>query len=102
MAEAQDNAEVAAALRELAKQVDALGNAVITAANAIAKAIHDGINVNGGKQPGRGEGQAHAHALGASATRSPSETAATAKRTAHCRHRLGKDVESSHRYGLPK
>lgn len=52
MAEPEDSAEVAAAIRELAKQVDALGNAVISAAQAIAKAISEGINVNIGKQPG--------------------------------------------------
>jgi hypothetical protein len=52
MAEAQDDDDVAAAIRELAKQVDALGNAVITAADRIAKAIGEGINVNVGKQPG--------------------------------------------------
>jgi len=52
MAEAQDDDDVAAAIRELAKQVDALGNAVITAADRIAKAIGEGINVSVGKQPG--------------------------------------------------
>jgi hypothetical protein len=39
MAETQESAEVAAAIRELAKQVDTLGNAVISAAIEIAKAI---------------------------------------------------------------
>lgn len=39
MAESQDSAEIAAAIRELAKQVDALGNAAISAAEIIAKAI---------------------------------------------------------------
>lgn len=52
MAEAQDHANVAAAIRELAQQVDTLGNAVITAADRIAKAISEGISVNLGKQPG--------------------------------------------------
>jgi len=52
MGQAPDNADVAAAIRELTKQVDTLGNAVITAADRIAKAISEGINVNVGKQPG--------------------------------------------------
>ncbi len=52
MVEPEESAEVAAAIRELAKRVDALGNAVISAAHTIAKAISEGINVNIGKQPG--------------------------------------------------
>jgi hypothetical protein len=52
MAEPQSNAEVAAAIRELAKQVDSLGNAVVAAADRIATAINKGINVNLGKRPG--------------------------------------------------
>jgi hypothetical protein len=52
MAEPQECPEVAAAIRELAKQVDALGNAVISAAERIAKAIGEGINVQVGRQPG--------------------------------------------------
>jgi hypothetical protein len=54
MAEAQDSAEIAAAIRELAKQVDALGNAAISAAEIIAKAIDQGINVQVAPQPGFG------------------------------------------------
>jgi hypothetical protein len=52
MAEPHDNAEVAAAIRELAKQVDALGSAVISASERIARAINEGINVQVGRQPG--------------------------------------------------
>lgn len=52
MAEAQDSAEIAAAIREFAKQVDALGNAAISAAEIIAKAIERGINVQVAPQPG--------------------------------------------------
>jgi hypothetical protein len=52
MAEPQDSAEVAAAIRELAKQVAALGNAVMSAGERIAKAISEGINVQVGRQPG--------------------------------------------------
>ena len=37
MAEPQESVEVAAAIQELAKQVDALGNAVISAAQTIAQ-----------------------------------------------------------------
>ncbi len=54
MAEPQDSAEVAEAIRELAKQVDALGNAVMSAADRIAKAISEGIKVQVGRQPGPG------------------------------------------------
>lgn len=52
MPEPQDGAEVAAAIRELANQVGQLGNAVNAAADKIAKAMSDGINVNVGKRPG--------------------------------------------------
>jgi hypothetical protein len=52
MAEPQENAEVAAAIRELANQVGALGSAVISAADKLAKVLTEGINVNMGKQPG--------------------------------------------------
>jgi hypothetical protein len=52
MPEPQDSAEIAAAIRELAKQVDALGNAATTAAEIIAKAISEGINVQVAPQPG--------------------------------------------------
>jgi hypothetical protein len=48
----QESAEVAAAIRGLATQVDTLGNAVISAAQIIAKAISEGINVQVGRQPG--------------------------------------------------
>jgi len=52
MAEAEQSDEVAASITELAKQVDALGNAVISAARIIAKAISEGINVQVGREPG--------------------------------------------------
>jgi hypothetical protein len=39
MAETNENAEIAEAIRELAHQVDTLGNAVVSAAHIIAKAI---------------------------------------------------------------
>ncbi len=39
MPETNENAEIAAAIRELASQVDALGNAVISGAQIIAKAV---------------------------------------------------------------
>jgi len=48
----QPNAEVAAAIRELAKHVESLGNAVVAAADRIATAINKGIDVNLGKRPG--------------------------------------------------
>jgi hypothetical protein len=43
--DSQDSREVVAAIREFAKQVDGLGNAVISAGQIIAKAISDGIEV---------------------------------------------------------
>ena len=52
MAENNASAGVAAAIRELAQQVDALGNAVVEAGNVIAKAIKEGINVQVAPQPG--------------------------------------------------
>jgi hypothetical protein len=52
MAELEESAEVAAAIRELAKQVGALGNAVMSAVHVIAKAISDGIEVQVGQRPG--------------------------------------------------
>jgi len=47
-----ESAEIAFAIRELAKQVDALGNAVQSAAEMIAKAMREGVNVNVAPQPG--------------------------------------------------
>lgn len=52
MAESDQSAEVAAAIRELANQVDTLGSALVSAAELIAKAISDGINVQVARQPG--------------------------------------------------
>ena len=39
MAETNENAEIAEAIHELAHRVDTLGNAVVSAADTIAKAI---------------------------------------------------------------
>ena len=54
MAEHEGSAEVAAAIRELAKQVDAHSKATVAAAEILASAISKGINVQVAPQPGYG------------------------------------------------